>query len=89
MTRRSKAKARNQHEHASRRAIQRFGIILDHDDAIAQIRDGRAEFIERQSCRVTIWRIVQQDQKIVVVYDKNRGTIVTCMNGWQAEQESA
>ena len=53
-------KASFQREHAKRRALQRYSLILnrqDLDDIVSKIKSRDAEFVERQSNRVTIWRL--------------------------------
>lgn len=72
-------KAKAQVRHASRRAEQRFGVTIDQHEWVRQIRTGLAEFIDRQSCRVSRWWILHEGQRIPVVYDKQRGVIVTVL----------
>lgn len=74
-----RSKRINQIRHAKKRSIERYGIVLDMADAVKQIRAGKAEFLERQSNRVSIWRIHQQGHNIPIVYDKLRHVIVTCL----------
>lgn len=73
------SKAHNQRVHAERRAIERFGVLLDIPQAVKDIQSGKATFVERQSLRCTVWKITQQDKEMVVVYDKNRKMIVTVL----------
>jgi hypothetical protein len=68
--------------HAIARAQQRYGLTLtrsDIMDLVRQIRDYRngVEFVEKQSNRVSIFRVVIRGQKYPVAYDKSRGTICT------------
>lgn len=73
-------KASCQRAHAKRRALQRYSLILnrqDLDDIVSKIKSRDAEFVERQSNRVTIWRLSFKETLIRVVYDSLRHTIVT------------
>jgi hypothetical protein len=82
-------KASAQYLHAKRRAMERYGIILDKDSYLALCRDiqeGRGECLGKQSNRLTVWRISAEafniekgrhPVKANVVYDKTRHRIVT------------
>ena len=72
-------KKRNQRYHAEIRSFQRFGFVIDVDEAIRDIQQGRAKFLFRQSNRVTAWEISQKGERIVVIYDKMRKMIVTTL----------
>lgn len=65
-------------KHARKRLRQRFGIDgAGVSEAIRLIQTGKAEFIKRQSLRVTIWAIQLDGKEVIAVYDKVRNTIVT------------
>lgn len=75
-------KAKTQKRHCKTRLLQRFGEVLTEDvyqDFIYQIQTGRAEFIERQSVRVSKFWVDLKGQRIPVVYDRHRKTIVTVL----------
>ena len=79
---RHKIKAKHQIKHCSRRLLERFDIKLDdglRKRIVQDIQNGRAEFVERQSKRVTVYDFQIQDKKVRVVYDKFRKTIVTAL----------
>lgn len=66
--------------HAKKRAEQRYGVTLNRHglrDLVEDIRSGRAQFVERQSNRITLWFVQLGDKTARAVYDKQRGTIVT------------
>lgn len=68
--------------HAKRRFVERAGVELTkalRRNLVASIRSGKAEFVERQSHRVTLFRVPVGAEKRVVVYDKTRGEIVTLL----------
>lgn len=76
------SKVRHQKRHTKMRAAQRYDVWLSSDDVkslVAQIQNGKAEFVDRQSNRVTLWIVEHQGTKIRVVYDKQRKSIVTCL----------
>jgi hypothetical protein len=78
--RKKRAKIRDIKRHAKQRALQRFNIILNDDDIrdiCFLIQKGKAEFIDRQSNRVTRWKVFVKSVYMIVVYDNNRGTIIT------------
>lgn len=66
--------------HAKRRAQQRYGLTLNRQqmrELVAQIQNGKGIFLERQSLRVTLWRVEFEGRKCKVVYDSRRGVIVS------------
>jgi len=73
-------KASCQRRHARNRALQRFDLELtrkDLDFLVQQIQDNKAKFVERQSHRVSVFKILYKEKDMKVVYDKQRKTIVT------------
>lgn len=90
MSKRKSNKAKAQKRHSTIRALQRFGISLDHKKAIEAIQGNTATFIERQSNRLTVWLIEQDSKRFPVVYDSTRKTIVTVLpNEWLKRQVEA
>ena len=80
MARRSKEHA--QRRHFNRRALERLGVKVNgrqYDALVADIQEGRARFVERQSNRITVWRVEIEGEPCGVVYDKLRGTLVTVL----------
>lgn len=77
-------KARAQRLHAQRRARERFGISLSnrmYGEWIRMIQEGTAIFVDRQSQRLTRWRVpINEEESVVVVYDRNRKSIVTVLH---------
>lgn len=76
------AKAKAQKAHAKRRAFERLGIDLSKEEyrgIVAQIRNGRAKFLERQSLRVSLWAVDVVGAQAVAVYDKQRKTVATLL----------
>lgn len=69
--------------HAKRRAEQRFGLTLNRRDMrqivlnIQSRNPELAQFVSRTSNRVTLWRIYWDGGWYKVVYDTNRGTLVS------------
>jgi hypothetical protein len=78
----ARTKAKNQKRHAKRRAFERYALDL-HQDAQASIvraiQGGEARFLRRQSWRVTLWEVEHDGQRLPVVYDRKRKTIVTVL----------
>lgn len=80
MARRSKLL--NQRIHAKRRAEERFGLKLNRDDyreLVLKIRGGKAEFLGRESLRLTHWAVEWSGQSMHAVYDSKRHNVVTVM----------
>lgn len=74
-------KAQSQERHAAIRGIQRFGAVPDDKRIIAEIQQGKAKVIRRQSHRVIIYLVsvptIDGFCPAYAVYDKTRKTIVT------------
>ena len=68
-----------QRKHFERRSIERVGVLLNQKDLVQQIQSGGLEFIERQSNRITLYRLNHLEKFYRVVYDKNRKQVVTIM----------
>lgn len=71
-----------QRKHAKRRALERYDLALNRDDLrawVKQIQEGQARKLEQQSLRVGKYVITHQGQEVVVIYDRHRKTIVTCL----------
>lgn len=76
------SKAKAQKSHAKRRASERLGVELNKEGyraLVAQIRDGRAKFLERQSLRVSLFAVDVAGSPAVAVYDRQRKTIATLL----------
>ena len=76
-------KGKSERFHARRRFGERMGVTLTrkmHHDLVQRIREGKATFVERQSNRITLWRMNVKGESCVVVYDKARGNIVTVLD---------
>lgn len=74
--------------HFRTRSLERVGYVLSEGqqrDMIADIRYGRAEFVDRSSHRVTRWRFVIDHTPYIVIYDKSRKLLVTL---WKDEPGS-
>lgn len=77
-----KTKAESERVHAIRRAQDRFGVTLNrdgYDHLCSLIKTGRAEFVRRQSHRVTVFRLTLGDQPCHAVYSTATHQIVTFM----------
>jgi len=77
---RSGSKAIAQKYHAKRRFCQRLDHSLsekEYQNLISQIQSGKAEFLERQSNRISLFHITIEDKAIIAVYDKNTSKITT------------
>lgn len=82
LIRKSKGKRKNQIKHARRRFKARFDISLNdnqYKQIVNRIKKGRADFVRRQSNRVTIWDLDFEGQLIRVVYDKKTSAVVTAL----------
>lgn len=75
-------KYRSQRIHAKKRFCQRFGLDLTSgslSELARQIRDGEAEFVFRQSNRVSVWDVTYQKRTFRVIYDGRTKEIVTVL----------
>ena len=82
LIRKSKGKRKNQIKHAKRRFKKRFDISLNenqYNQLVNRIKKGKADFVRRQSNRVTIWDLQFEGHEIRVVYDKHTSAIVTAL----------
>lgn len=69
-------------KHAGLRAAQRYGIHFGNEEnreAVRQIQRGEAKLIERQTNRVSVWRVKIEDVDIPVCYDAHRKSVITCL----------
>ena len=70
------------HQHAKRRAKERFGLDLNKRDLLCirdLIQSGQAQFVERQTLDRTLWAVTWQDKILHVVYSKRHKSIVTVL----------
>ena len=77
---RNGSKSKNQRIHATKRCFQRYGIILSkkaYDDLVEQIKSGKAELIEIQTNRVSVYKTSCKGEEVYVVYDAKRETIAS------------
>lgn len=88
------SKAKTQRRHTRRRIGERFGFELSRaqydeiifriqhigQDRVAQHGVGEPVFVEKQSLRVSIYKIpIEEMGEVVVVYDKERKSLATAM----------
>lgn len=74
------SKDKAQKRHAIRRIVERFGVDApnrEYERILQDIRAGRAEFLERQSKRVSVFSTGISGKPARVWYDKERHTVVT------------
>jgi len=77
-----KGKAAAERKHAKRRMRERFGIPVG-DETLRQvvlaIQQGKADFYDKQSNRVTRWQVEIHGVLVLVCYDKHRKQIITTL----------
>ena len=86
-----KNKASAQTKHAINRIEERYGLHLSETDMrhfSNQIQSGNATFLEKQSNRVSVFSVNTMAGEVPMVYDKQRGTIVTALPGSYVETGS-
>lgn len=66
-----------QKQHATLRAMQRFGLKVKPREIVKQIQEGKAHFLRRVSLRVTLWLVEIEGKRLVAVYDSKRKMIAT------------
>ncbi len=77
-----KDKRKAQIIHANARAVERVGIIFNerkNQEVVQMIQNKQAEFVRKQSKRVSIWDVCYEGVEMRVAYDKDRKVIVTVM----------
>ena len=77
-----KTKSESQRQHARTRARQRYGALLtehDFDRIISCVIGewGNAELLQKQSLRVSIWKVPYKEWEFIAVYDRQRKQIAT------------
>lgn len=61
--------------HFRTRCLERLGKVYTQDYLLRELRDGKLDFVGRQSNRTTLWK----KDNAVFVYDKSRKTFVTAL----------
>jgi esterase/lipase len=72
-----------QRKHFKRRINERFGIEInrkDQEEIVEKIKKKEAEIIYKQSNRVVHYLMEYKGNKMVMVYDKNRKSLITVLN---------
>jgi hypothetical protein len=79
---RTGSKQAAQKVHCKRRFYERYGIPLTDEmlaDAVDQIQHQKGKYMGKQSFRLSIWQVMIAEQECIVIYDRERHSIVTCM----------
>ncbi len=66
-------------QHARRRARERYGIELNVGEAINMIRNNRAKMVHRITNEKAIYRIIQDELFILVLYHRLQQKILTVL----------
>lgn len=74
-----RTKTDNQKIHFQVRCLQRLGFLVDHDELVQLIQNGKLDLIEKQSNRVSKFLWKHNGKQYVLVYDKKRKRVVTIM----------
>ncbi len=77
-----RSKKKTLEAHAKRRFYERHGIKLTPEmnkNLIQQIQNGQAEHLEKQSNRISVFKVQAEEQFIRVVYDRSRKVLVTAL----------
>lgn len=79
--------------HARRRARERFDYNLSEQEMqaiVKDIRDGKAQFIERQSITTTLWLVkLPNGSEAGAIYDHNQGNLRTLLSPEWTKREPA
>lgn len=73
-------KSAAQNRHATRRALERYGIELNsykRQEIVSMIQTGQAECVRKQSHKVSIFSLQYENKEMIVVYDKHRKTLAS------------
>lgn len=69
--------------HSKIRALERYGIALTNSDLqeiSKRIRAGKSTFIKSRSARLSIHEVTHRGVVFKVLYDRNKGDVVTFLN---------
>ena len=68
-------------KHFAQRCIQRLGYVPDQKELAKQIREGKLDFVYRESLRVTHWRWIDPVYNVacIIPYDKERKQVITIL----------
>lgn len=75
-------KERDMLRHVRRSFRVRWSIDLTddlHRKFVRDIQNGAGRLIEKQSNRISVWGLMHNDEEMSVVYDKQRGMLVTVL----------
>ena len=74
-------KKRNVDTHFTMRCLDRLGYIPKKEDLVEAIKQGKLEFLKKQSNRVTRWRWTDPVNNIIFILpsDKERKQIITVL----------
>jgi len=78
------SKKQAQYKHFKKRLRERYGIDIDenrYNELVGSIKKGKAIFVERQSCRISVHKVEIQKLLVPVVYDGKRHSLVTALPG--------
>jgi hypothetical protein len=78
----TKKKKVSQREHFKKRMLERFNIDISrkrYDELVSMIKSKDAVLLERQSLRVSKYKITIDSKDYIVIYDKQRKTLVTVL----------
>ena len=80
--------------HAKKRARQRAGVDLNHDDRrniVKMIQSGEADFVAKQSNTRSLFKVDYEDTSLNVVYDKARHALRTVLpqSAWEFQGSQA
>lgn len=76
------SKKKCQQDHFSKRCIDRIGYQLTQttvEKIIQDIQEGKLEFVEKQSNRISKFKYEVLDKSFILVYDRQRKTLVTIL----------
>lgn len=82
MTHRLATKAQGERRHAKQRALERYGVTLNRHQLrelsrLIQLNHTSVRFLWKESNRVSHFALTFNEQRYIVVYDRQRKTIVT------------
>lgn len=78
----SKSKSSSQIQHFKKRMYERHGLVIgknEYNKILNNVKSGDAEFVEKQSLRVSKYIVEYNGIKLIVIYDKQRKTLVTVL----------
>lgn len=82
MSRYSHNKKNAQYIHFKRNLKSRYGLNINRvekREIVEKIKSGEAELLEKQTLRISVYKVIFKNVPVIIVYDKLRESLCTCL----------